>query len=393
MEIKKYLIQNFISRFCFLASTFLVNILFANLLSASGSGELYYTINNFSVITLLAGLSLESGNIYFLAKKEIDDTELATLSLLWALIAALLVTALLMFSRDNYFSATKYNTPAYSFLFISGSLLTTYYSGLFFAKQNFIFPQLFPAISNFFILLAGGWFFFIMKEKNHADLIITIYFASFIVNGLALGIVYHSKYSSGILFRLPTKYNIKKLLGYSIFAFITNIVAFLAYRIDYWILKAFSPGIISDSALGNYIQVSKLVQLFLFVPTIVATIVFPTSASGINKDFHKQFRKMIQRAFLLNLIGCGLVLIAGKWMFTFLFGASFSLMYMCFVFSIPAILSITIVRILASYFAGTNRIKYNFTGSLIALIVIIFLNLLLIPLMGINGAALADSAG
>ena len=102
---------------------------------------------------------------------------------------------------------------------------------------------------------------------------------------------------------------------------------------------------------------------------------------------------MIQRAFLLNLIGCGLVLIAGKWMFTFLFGASFSLMYMCFVFSIPAILSITIVRILASYFAGTNRIKYNFTGSLIALIVIIFLNLLLIPLMGINGAALADSAG
>ncbi len=82
MEVKKHLIQNFISRFCFLGSTFLVNILFANLLSASGSGELYYTINNFSAIALLASLSLESGNTYFLSRKEIDDTELATLSLI-----------------------------------------------------------------------------------------------------------------------------------------------------------------------------------------------------------------------------------------------------------------------------------------------------------------------
>ncbi|HXB44087.1 MAG TPA: polysaccharide biosynthesis C-terminal domain-containing protein [Puia sp.] len=393
MEIKKYLIQNFISRFCFLASTFLVNILFANLLSASGSGALYYTINNFSVITLLASLSLESGITYFLSKKEIDDKELATLSLLWSLTASILVTALLLFLRDNYFAATKYNTPAYSLLFISGSLLTTYYSGLFFARQNFILPQLIPAVSNFCIVFVGGWFFFITKEKSDADHIIAIYFAGFIASGLALCTIYHAKFFSGIALRVPTKNNIKKLLHYSIFALFTNIIAFLAYRIDYWILKAFSPAIISDSALGNYIQVSKLVQLFLFVPTIVATIVFPTSAAGVNLDFHKQFRKMIQRAFLLNVIGCGFVLIAGKWMFTFLFGMSFSLMYMCFVFSIPAILAITVVRILASYFAGTNRIKYNLAGSLIALVVIIFLNLLLIPLMGINGAALADSAG
>jgi O-antigen/teichoic acid export membrane protein len=63
------------------------------------------------------------------------------------------------------------------------------------------------------------------------------------------------------------------------------------------------------------------------------------------------------------------------------------------VFSVPEILSITIIRILASYFAGTNRVRFNFIGSLIALIVVTVLNFWLVPLMGINGSALADSAG
>jgi len=80
MQINKYLIQNFVARVCLLVSTFLVNLIFANLLNAAGSGELYYSINNFSIITLLASLSLESGNTYFLSKKEIANEELTTLN-------------------------------------------------------------------------------------------------------------------------------------------------------------------------------------------------------------------------------------------------------------------------------------------------------------------------
>src|SRR5215468_10151280 len=106
MQINKYLIQNFIARVCLLVSTFLVNLLFANLLNAAGSGELYYSINNFSIITLLASLSFESGNTYFLSKKEIANEELSTLSLIWPFISSLVATALLFIIKSNEFSNT-----------------------------------------------------------------------------------------------------------------------------------------------------------------------------------------------------------------------------------------------------------------------------------------------
>jgi O-antigen/teichoic acid export membrane protein len=393
MQIKKYLIQNFVARVCLLVSTFLVNLIFANLLNAAGSGELYYSINNFSIITLLASLSLESGNTYFLSKKEIANEELTTLSLLWPFISALLATLLIAFVQSNEFSHTRYNTPFYSFVFIAGSLLTTYFSSLFFGQQNFLWPHLIPAISNFLVSILGGLLFLAGKEKPYADSLISIYFLSYLANGLVLCLIYYSKFSLGTKWRWPAWHNFDKLLRYSLLAFITNIVAFLAYRVDYWILKAFSPKHITEGALGNYIQVSKLVQVALVVPTIIATVIFPTSAAGITPEFNKKFKRILQQAILLNVAVCGFVMIAGKWLFIFLYGLSFSQMYSCFLYSIPAILAITVVRIITSYFAGINRIQYNLAGSLIALVVITALNLLLIPSMGINGSALADSAG
>ena len=361
-------------------------------MGADGSGELYYTINNFSVITLLVSLSLESGITYFLSRKEVDEKELLTISFIWSLVAAILATVFLLLFQSNYFYSTQYNTPVFSFLFIAGILLTTFFSGLFYGRQNFLYPHLIPAIMNFSVLLFCGGLLLAKKQNDTNDLVI-IYFAGYFATGVALSILYYFKYS--LLFSLKTisKNTFIKLLRYSGLAFITNIIAFFAYRVDYWILKAFSPQIITDVALGNYIQVTKLVQLFLFAPTIVATIVFPASASGNTPEFHKDFRKMIWRLLLLNILASGVILIIGKWLFTFLYGKSFSLMYMCFVYSIPAILAITIVRVLSSFFAGTNRIRYNLAGSLIAFIIITLLNFWLIPLMGINGSALADSAG
>jgi O-antigen/teichoic acid export membrane protein len=329
---------------------------------------------------------------YFLSRKEINEKELVTISLLWSLIAGGLAAALLIFSRNDYFSTTRYSTFGYSFLFITGMLLTTYFSGLFFARRQFTFPHLIPAIMNIIVGLFCG-VLFISEKKTDTSTMVTVYFASFIVNGIVLSILYRSKYSTTFLLHLPEKSTVIKLLRYSSVAFIANIVSFLAYRVDYWILKGFSPRIITADAMGNYIQVAKLVQLFLFAPTIVATVVFPTFASGNDLSLNKEFKKMIWRVLLSNIAACGAMLIAGRWLFTFLYGNSFSLMYMCFVFSVPAILAITVVRILASYFAGTNRIKYNLAGGLIALVVIVVFNFLLIPLMGINGAALADSAG
>jgi len=92
MGVRTHIIQSFISRVCFVGSALLINIFFSRLLGASGSGQLYYTINNYAVVALLSSLSIESAMIYFLSRKEIDDRELVVFSLVWTLIAGCLAT-------------------------------------------------------------------------------------------------------------------------------------------------------------------------------------------------------------------------------------------------------------------------------------------------------------
>ncbi|HMC85224.1 MAG TPA: polysaccharide biosynthesis C-terminal domain-containing protein [Chitinophagaceae bacterium] len=391
MEVKKHIIQHFISRVCFVGSVLLVNIVFSRLLGASVSGQLYYTINNYAVFTLIASLSFESGMNYFLSKKEIDDRELVNFSLLWTLVTGCIATLLLVCLRDFFESARV--APVFSFAFITGTLLTTYFSALLFARQQFLFPLLVPAGTNFIIILYCGWLFLNEQGTGYESSITSWYFLSFIVNGILLAVIYYSKYLFSFSFRWPSTETIKKLFGYSSVAFVANLISFFAYRIDYWILKAFIPRAVTENALGNYIQVAKLVQVFLFAPTIVATVVFPLTASGTISGFDRTFKKLAGRVLLLNIVLCAFLVITGKWLFPFLFGNSFVSMYLCFVFSIPAILAITVVRVIASYFAGVNGVKYNLVGGLIALFVVVVLNFLLVPSMGINGAALADSAG
>jgi O-antigen/teichoic acid export membrane protein len=392
MEIRSHIIRNFLARLSFIGSTFLVNLVFARVLGAGSSGELYYTINNFSILALLTSFSLESGLTYFHSQKAIDEKQLITLSFIWALAAGVIATLLAAGLKGNFFSDTPYEVSGYSFLFISGTLLTTFISGLFYGRQHFLFPHLIPAAMNGMVLLVFVALY-MFQQHIQTEILITVYFISIPVGGIILGILYHRIYSLRFSFSRISRSALVKLLQYSGLAFMANMVAFLVYRIDYWILKGFSPHIITDAALGNYIQVTKLVQIFLFAPSVIATIVFPVTAAGRQPGLKQDFRKIIFRLVIINLLACGFLLLAGQWIFVYVYGESFAMMYNCFVFSVPAILAITVVRVVASYFAGANRIRYNLIGSLLALVIITALNFLLIPSMGINGAALADSAG
>jgi O-antigen/teichoic acid export membrane protein len=393
MEITKHIVQNFIARACFTVSNFLLVLFFAHLLKAAGSGSLYYAINNYSVIVLIASLCLESGIIYFVARKEMDENEMASLAMFWAIVAGCLVSFIVVAIQRWHPVASNYYTFLYSFTLVAGTLITTFYSALYTARGQFLLPMLVPAIINFMLVCCFAWYFNANESASNISVITSLYFCSFLFCGILLASIYFLKYRVRLFKQWPTLQTTFRLLGYSLLALITNIVAFLALRIDYWVLKYFTPVAVSDSDLGNYIQVAKFIQIFLFMPTIVATVVFPSAASANSPRFHEAFSKSVGWILLFNILGCAGIIIAGKGIFPFLFGNSFSGMYVCFIFSVPAILAISVVRVLSAFFAGTNRVKYNLVGSLIALVVITTLNFLLVPHMGINGAALADSIG
>jgi O-antigen/teichoic acid export membrane protein len=216
------------------------------------------------------------------------------------------------------------------------------------------------------------------------------YFTAFFVQGVLLLLLYTAMYVKQFAIQFPGSAALKAILRYSMQAFAANIVFFLVYRVDYWFVNYFCS---DKELLGNYIQVSKIAQVFFILPAIVASTVFSVTAAGKKTAMSTTVLRLSRLIFSGSLLACVLLAATGYWLFPLLFGAGFDRMYIPFLLLVPGIIAIATLYPFTAYYAGKNRVSENIKGSLLALVVIISGDLLLVPLWGISGAALVSSAG
>ena len=166
-------------------------------------------------------------------------------------------------------------------------------------------------------------------------------------------------------------------------------MTFLMYRIDYWFVNKYC----GDDELGNYIQACKLAQLFFIVPSILAAVVFPMTASGRREEMNEKMQLLSRGLILFYSIACLCLLLTGFWLFPLVFGSTFQKMYLPFILLIPAILSYSVIHLLAAYYSGKKVLRVNLTGNILALTIIVTGDYLIIPKFGIAGAAVVSSIG
>lgn len=389
MSVSKILYHNVIWRGLYYLTLFLLNVLVARYFGAIISGSVYYVINIYSFVILFTGLGIESGITYFTANGEIDSRKLFSIALIWGVIISTVA-----FGFCYFFIQDKYQLPGnlllFSvFTFLCGNLLLAYNTAFFYAKKNLIIPNGINILTNVILisLLLFGRFSndgFITEENYFY-----VYFISFLIQGVILTAIVRLKYPKQICFGLLSFPELKILFNYCLMAYFSNLVFFFLYRIDFWFVKKYCSAI----DLGNYIQVSKIGQLFFVLPTILAGAIFPLTAGG-DKKIAKELISLLSRILLwLYIVVCSMLVLFGNSLFPSLFGSSFTKMYSSFLFLIPGILSLSMLFTLTAFFAGKNRISVNIFGALIALVFVILGDYFLIPKYGINAAALVSSIG
>ena len=135
-----------------------------------------------------------------------------------------------------------------AFCFITGLLLITYTSNLFYADKNFIFPNLILSVFNIAFVL------FIWLHKALQQTIISVYFFIFLLEGLMIALAYIIVNQCWRTFALPNLVNGKKFFHYSLTVLLFNVLLFLVYRVDYYFVRYSAVSTPAD--LGNYIQAS-----------------------------------------------------------------------------------------------------------------------------------------
>ena len=388
MTLNKLLQQSLLWRgFCFI-TLLVVNVLLSRFLHSDGGGRIYYLTNFFSMILLLASLSMESGYTFYASSLKIDQHKLAWFSILWTafvgMIVALLVnTYFYKLSGTNSFTKEEY--LHYSLEYICGILLMNYFSVLFFAQKNYFLPNLLIGIINILLTILV---IVASKTALSPSIVIHSYFISVLLDGVVIAVAFIWINKSYRTISLPTSAEFKILLCYSILALAGNFIFFLVYRIDFWFVEHYR----TQTELGNYIQASKLGQMLLIIPQILASVVFPQTAQGLNEMRIKQniliISRLLMQFFLVLIV---LAYLFGKTVFVSVFGITFYSMHLPFLLLLPGILALAILTLFSAYFGGSNRVKVNVAGASIALVFMVAGNYFFTFKYGMVAAAIISS--
>jgi O-antigen/teichoic acid export membrane protein len=390
MNLSRLFASNILWRGTYLVTSLLVTVLMARFLEAALTGELMYYISLFTFIFMSASFSLESALVYFSSSKKINDAKLFTFCLMWIPMVVFLLIPLFYYFFNSG-KAIAENLPLYlcGLLFVAGNLLITYFSSFFYAKHQNRYPNLVFIFTNLIIVCVLIWSL-TDNSSLPKEWFTSFYFISFFVQGCICVFMFAWFHPSSFALSLPSKEETKFIFNYASIAFAANILSFLLARIDFWFIEWLSA---SSIDLGNYIQASRLVQLFQLLPVILASTIFPAVSGGSRTDMVSVIQQLSRLIFWIYILIIVLIALTGKWLFPFVFGDSFSDMYGIFLILSPGLLATTIMALICAYIAAINKVRYNVLISVAGLLLIVPLDLILIPQFGIEGAAIVSSTG
>lgn len=226
-----------------------------------------------------------------------------------------------------------------------------------------------------FILLVFAYFFWGLNIK----IALIIYSISWIVPGLFMLRV-------TLPFRpLFDREISRNFILYGIKIMATNVFTFLSYRADIFFIGYFW----SSEPVGWYYVAMVIAEKLHFLTQPTSTILFPAAAHSVSQ----QEKTPILVRVNFFIIFCGAVFIAffARWLVPLIFSAKYTNSVLPLIILMPGITALTIPKILNSDLAARGLPHISMYVAGIILLVKVVLSVLLIPGMGIAGAALAGS--
>ena len=180
--------------------------------------------------------------------------------------------------------------------------------------------------------------------------------------------------------------NVRELLGYGIRLYPASISTFLSYRSDLFLLGL----LVGDAAqIGLYTLAVSLAEITFHVPDAIATILYPRVA-GSDRSEADRIIPSISRFSLLVTLLAALALIPTAFVAVRLILPDFGGSIVPFLVLVPGTVALSVSKVLSGYISGLGRPLPVGMIAVGALLANLALNMVLIPAMGIAGAATAS---
>ena len=394
---KKGIFYSFLTQVTTSVLSIITGILLSRFLGPEGRGLITLLQTDATFLLFLFGMSFPTAITYFISNKQIDPEKIVGSMIILLTVSSLVVGLTLFLIQSTTFS-DFFNLE----LNIGGAYLLLFFF-YFFGLGNILLQSFFEGFSEFkvinriIVLTAISNLFFIGsiylllsflsdEQKIHVAGFALIV-SSIIVFGLWI-IYYSKKLKIKINFNV-TSNEIKHILGFSGIAYLCNLLNYLNYRFDFWIVQRY----FGNYDLGIYSLSVNLSQSLWLIITPISLVLFP-KFNGQSLDKEEK-----RRIFLLSLKLVMMVIFFSQ-VATFIFsgflvplvyGGEFMNSVLPLKILVCGILFSCLSKLIAMYFVTSGEVKINLKATVIGLIFTIPLDLILIPKLGLVGASLATS--
>ena len=363
-------------------------ILIARLLGPEGKGVFTLVILLPTFIVMFTNLGVGPATVFYTAKQRYSYREILGSNTLLALLAGMfgIVCGLVVifYFRQVFFKGVKRNYLLFSLAIIPANLFYIYFQNIILGMQRmkvYNIVDILRVTSLLSFILVTVWFF--KWGVNGAIL-------SWLLAWVLLDIIlffYLLKMANGISLKLNGSY-IKNAFKYGIQAHFGNILGFLNYRIDMFLVNGF----LNSMAVGFYSVAVELAERLWLLSQAAGLVLFPKVAAETGKDKHVDITPLVTRTvFFLTLIGGIIFAAVSRWIVLFLYSPAYLPAVIPLLLLIPGVIFFSIARVMANDLAGKNRVLFNVYAVGLTVLVNVILNVSWIPCFGIRGAAFAST--
>ena len=186
----------------------------------------------------------------------------------------------------------------------------------------------------------------------------------------------------------PLKDSLKEMLHYGAFLQLSMLVSTLNKRLSLYLLKTNCD----ERSLGVYASGTQVTEGVNIVGQSIGLVAFSALSNTENKQRASQLTlRFMKLSILLTFTALLVICLLPTSFFEWVFSGEFSDIRPVILLMAPGIVFFSAHTVLANYFSGTGKPRYNLYASLIGLSVTIVSAFVLIPWLGIRGAAITTT--
>jgi len=166
-----------------------------------------------------------------------------------------------------------------------------------------------------------------------------------------------------------------------------NLATFFNYRLDVFVVNYF----LDTTQVGLYAVGVLVTEALWQIPQAAALALVPRTARTMDEDATKFTCMVLRQVIFISAVSGTIVALLCPFLIPLVFGAKFSPSVAVIFWLMPGVVALSAAKVISADLAARGKPEYSMSFAFVALAVTVVLDFLLIPKMGIRGAALASS--